>query len=187
MENNTILTLAIVKALAYTENGGAPSVEKEKAGQSGELKSMFQFEPETWKAYSKQITGQENLPITPQNEAVVVAGKVNSWLKQGYNTMQIASLWNSGTPDGYKDNVGINKEGVKYNTPEYAKKVQNYTDEFITQAGKHLAQNQTLPQNPQTTPVSAPMNPQLANVNGGGNFGNQGLAQQTMQAKNPMV
>lgn len=122
--------VAVMKALAYTENGGKPT--DPKAGASGELKSIFQFMPDTWKVYSKQITGKDDIPLTPENESAVVYGKVDKWLKEGYDVNQIASMWNAGEqkPDAYKYNVGRNKQGVPYNTPKYAKKVYDYAKQF---------------------------------------------------------
>lgn len=148
------LTLAITKALAYTENGGKPDINNEQQGKSGEMKSIFQFLPATWKEYSKQVTGQDNLPLTPVNEAAVVGGKVNQWVeqfsKEGKSPEQIASaigsLWNSGHTDPNIEGSGINKEGVKYDAPGYAKKVAKYTQQFLSSASDHLAQN-TEPQN----------------------------------------
>jgi hypothetical protein len=134
------LKLAIVKALAYTENNGKPKVNNLKAGQSGELKSIFQFLPATWKADSKKVTGQDNLPLTPQNEAAVVMGTispiVDAGLKAGKSPEQIAteigSYWNSGSTQGAsKGLIGTNKSGVNYNVPAYAKKVSDYTDKFL--------------------------------------------------------
>ena len=84
--------LSIVKALAYTENGGAPDISNLSAGQSGEEKSIFQFMPDTWKIYAKQVFGDPNTPLTPENESVVTYQKVNNWLNEGYSVKQIASM-----------------------------------------------------------------------------------------------
>lgn len=123
--------LLITKALAYAENGGKPG--KPVAGKTGEMKSIFQFTPDTWKLYSKQIAGKE-LPLTSENEAFVVNGKVQKWLDDGHTVEEIASMWNAGEqrPDAYKQNwKGINKKyGVAYDTPAYASKVKSYHDSF---------------------------------------------------------
>lgn len=147
------LALAITKALAYTENGGKPSLNNEKAGKSGELKSIFQFEPATWKVYSKQVTGNDNLSLTPENEAAVAYGKVSQWVqqftKEGKNPQQVAtaigSLWNSGNSDPNVAGTGVNKSGVKFDAPAYAKKVADYTTQFLgdTETKPMLASAQT--------------------------------------------
>lgn len=128
---------AIVKALGYTENGGKPTVSKK--GKTGELKSIFQFEPGTWANYSKQVFGKE-VPLTPDTETHVVQQKVSKWLQSGYTPSQIASMWNAGIgePDAYTgkfsdgtSSTGVNKKyGVAYNVPEYVDKFNNYLKEF---------------------------------------------------------
>lgn len=138
--NNQTLVEAIVKALGYTENGGAPKVSNTKAGKSGELKSIFQFEPDTWKEDAGKILGDPNAPLTPDNETYVVQQEVSKWLSEGKNIKQIASMWNAGEgeQDAYtgefsdgSSSTGTNKEGINYNVPEYADKVENYTKQFL--------------------------------------------------------
>ena len=157
-------TLAIVKAIAYAENGGKP--KEIKAGKTGEMKSIFQFTPDTWKHYAKQISGDENLQMTPENESLVTYHKVGEWIKKGYNTEQIASMWNAGEhrPDAYKQNwKGINKKyGVAYDTPAYAKKVSDYAKQFesgkdeTTPANKGLIGGLIAQKAQQSTPQAIP-------------------------------
>lgn len=131
--DNTKKALITAKALAYTENGGKPG--QPKAGKTGEMKSIFQFTPDTWKHYAKEVTGDENLPLNTENEIQVVTSKCKQWYDEGKNTEQIASMWNAGEhkPDAYKQNwKGTNKKyGVSFDTPGYAKKVVGYTNQFI--------------------------------------------------------
>lgn len=151
---------AIVKALAYTENGGAPNMSNPTAGQTGEMKSIFQFEPGTWKAYAKQASGNPNLPLTPENESLVAYSKVDDWLKKGYSTSQIASMWNAGEgesnawegkfSDGSSSQGTNEKYGVKYDVPGYAQKVSSYAKQFL---GEVLSRNQ------QGTPTSQAQSP----------------------------
>lgn len=117
--------LKIVRALALTENGGKIP-DQAKAGQSGELKSIFQFTPGTWKMYSKEVLGHE-APMTNENESAVTYGKVAKWIQDGFKPDEIASIWNSGKPDSYlQDHKGTNKFGVKYDTPGYVKKFNEH-------------------------------------------------------------
>lgn len=136
------LALAITKALAYTENGGHVSLDSLKAGKSGEMKSIFQFLPSTWKRQSKEITGKDNLPLTPENEAAVAYGVISPLVEKGIKegkhpdeiATEIGSFWNSGRTDGAKKGlIGTNKKGVKYDVPAYAKKVVDYTNQFLNQ------------------------------------------------------
>lgn len=203
------LSMAITKALAYTENGGKPSVEGEKAGKTGEVKSIFQFEPTTWKEYSKQVTGQDNLPVTPANESVVALGKVSQWVKkfqdEGKNPQQIAtaigSLWNSGNPNPNVAGKGVNKKyNVKYDTPGYAKKVADYTDQFLNDSDMPDVsghQNSNVATNEQASAPGLLSNPtvetkpnkqvplsmqQLIANQSGQSQGNPGLAQKNINA-----
>ena len=146
--------LAIVRGLAMTENGGKiPNQKTEKAGQSGETKSVWQFMPDTWSSYAGQVLGNKKAPITPENEAAVVYGKVQSWynedIKDGYTPQQIieraASRWNAGeqNPDAYKQNYkGTNKEGINYNTPKYASSVLKYAKQAGEQSAIGTSQTQ---------------------------------------------
>lgn len=143
--------LAITKALAYTENGGTPNISNPSAGPSGEMKSIFQFEPGTWKTYAQQISGNANLPMTAQNESMIAYSKVNDWLQKGYSAEQIASMWNAGPgePNAYtgkfsdgSSSQGTNaKYGVKYDVPGYAKRVLNYTQQFESQGNQNTQTN----------------------------------------------
>ncbi len=130
------LANAIVRAIGYVENGGKPDVNKLKPGASGEMKSVFQFTPATWKLYSKQVMGKE-VPLSPDAETFVVHKKVKDWLDNGYNPEQIASMWNAGErrPDAYKENwKGVNKYGVAFDTPGYVKKFKNHLDQFSNES-----------------------------------------------------
>lgn len=131
---------AMTKAIAYAENGGAPDIDNPIAGKTGELKSIFQFTPNTWKNYAKQTFGDENTVLNADNETYVVMNKVKGWLDEGYKPEQIASMWNAGTgePNAYtgkfsngKPSVGVNKKyNVKFNVPEYTQKVLKYYNQF---------------------------------------------------------
>lgn len=167
----------IIKAIAYTENGGKPNVNKLKSGKSGETKSMLQFMPATWKEYSKQTSGQDNLPMTPENEALVTYHKVGDWLNSGYSPEQIFSMWNSGRPDAYKQGVkGVNSKGIKYDTPSYVKKATNFLSQFNKETQKNPTDNMgqvvmqndqssgMIPQSSQTPPQSGLIAPQMKQI-----------------------
>jgi hypothetical protein len=162
--------LAILKAIAHTENGGKIDLNNLKAGKTGEAKSLFQFTPDTWKAYSKQVTGQDNMPLTPENEVTVVHKKVSDWVDKGFKPEQIASMWNAGEgePDAHtgkfsdgSPSTGTNKKyGVKFDVPSYAKKVVQYTNQFskeLTSGGQPEVQQPTANSTaPTTIPPATP-------------------------------
>lgn len=162
MDEKESLANAITKALAYQENGGKLDLNKISAGQSGEMKSIFQFTPDTWKTYSHEVFGKE-MPLNNDNETYVVNEKVKKWIDEGKNTSQIASMWNAGPgrPNAYKENwKGKNKYGIEYDTPTYAKNVLDYAKKFYK---KEPDISNTQPQNSSTEPanissVSVPQN-----------------------------
>lgn len=161
MNEKELLADAITKGLAYQKNGGKLDLGKTSAGQSGEMKSIFQFTPATWKNYSKQVFGKE-MPLNNDNETYVVHQKVSKWLDEGKTTSQIASMWNSGEkhPDAYmEDWRGTNSHGVSYDTPTYAKNVLNYAKKFYQE-------NQSKQTSPIQNQTNTPKSPVVDNQNG---------------------
>lgn len=163
--------LDIVKALAYTENGGAPDISNPSAGKTGEEKSIFQYEPGTWANDSKQVFGKEGIPLTPGTESIVTYSKVNDWLQKGYTAPEIASMWNAGIgePDAYTgkfsdgtSSVGINKKyGVKYDVPGYVDKFNKYLSSFSTEGGTDVSTPPTMTET--SLPTSASASPAIPN------------------------
>jgi len=112
------------KAIRQMESGNRAVTPSEGSTLGGA--SRYQFTHGTWKKYAKEILGDENAPLSLENENQVAYTKIKKWKDQGYNVGQIASMWNAGEgrPDAYKENWrGTNKYGVKYDTPAYAEKV----------------------------------------------------------------
>lgn len=175
------LAALTTKALGYTENGGKPDIKNPKSGKTGETASIFQFEPGTWKAYSKQVLG-DDAPMTADNETHVVLQKVNNWLEQdikdGYSpeesAKRAASRWNAGVgePDAYTGKFsdgsassGVNKKyGVKYDVKGYVDKFQKYLDEFSggEKTQPEVKQNQVAVA--PVTPVSPEQQPQANKI-----------------------
>lgn len=148
--DNDKLAEAVTKAIGYTENGGAPT--EAVAGKSGELKSIFQYEPGTWKKDAQQFLGDANAPLTRDNETYVTLSQVKQWLKKGYEPEQIFSMWNAGIgePDAYtgkfsngESSTGTNKHGVKYSVPHYVNTGMKYLKEF---SGSDTTNETTTPQ-----------------------------------------
>lgn len=131
---------AVTKGLAYTENGGKPNIENPSSGKTGEMKSIFQYEPKIWHSYSKEILGNNQSPMTADSETYVTNQKVLKWLKEGKTVSQIASIWNSGDENAYtgkfsngSSSKGMNKQyGVNFDVPGYAGKVLDYTKGFLS-------------------------------------------------------
>lgn len=115
--------VALAKAIRQHETGN-----RQIAGATGELASRYQFMPTTWKTEAKRILGDENAPLTLENENKVAYTRIKEWKDAGYDVGQIASMWNSGNPDMYaKGNRGVGQSSenpnVTYNVPKYVKSV----------------------------------------------------------------
>jgi hypothetical protein len=109
--------IKLMQALREHESGG----NYEAKGASGEY-GAFQFMPATWKNLSKKYLGQENAEMTKANQNQVAYKYIFDLKNQGYTPAQVASIWNSGSPD-WEGKVGVNKAGVKYDTPSYVRNV----------------------------------------------------------------
>jgi|ERR1700734_234256 len=144
--NNKPLTEAqlAAKAIAYTENGGKPNLANPSAGKSGELKSIFQFEPSTWAADSQEVFGKSGVPLNNDTESYVATQMIEKQLQEGKTLPQVFSSWNAGPgePDAYtgkfsngQPSVGRNKEGVSFNVPAYVKTAMNYYNQFSQDSG----------------------------------------------------
>lgn len=154
---NPALAIAVTKALGYTENGGQPNIKNPSAGKSGEMKSIFQYTPATWKAVAGKYLGNPNAPLTPDDETVATTARVSDWLDKGYTPEQIFSMHNAGVgePDAYtgkfsdgSSSSGTNKYGVKYNVSDYVKKGMKYLSEFDPDIKSKVSSVQGAPDTP---------------------------------------
>lgn len=160
---NPTIIKALTKAIAYNEHNGEPKSVK---GKSGEMASIFQYTPPTWKAYSTEVLGKET-PLDPNTESYVTAAKVGKWLEAGYTPEQVLSMWNagSGEPNAWmgkfqKDtgshhsgdpSKGVNaKYQVPFDVPGYVKKGMGYFNQFSKEdGGQEQQQQQGVQQDPQ--------------------------------------
>jgi hypothetical protein len=110
----------LCSAIAKQESGSDYSAK----GGSGEH-GAYQFMPDTWSSWAGQYLGDKNAPLTVENQNKVAYSKVSELKNKGYNPAQIASIWNSGSPN-WQGKVGVNKFGVKYDTPSYVRGVSQY-------------------------------------------------------------
>lgn len=100
-----------IETRGHSDCGGA-------RGGSGEH-GCLQFQPATWRAYSREFYG-EIVKITPEREREVAIFKVQQWLDAGYSPRQIFLIWNQGNPSPCK--AGVNKFGVRFDSCAYANK-----------------------------------------------------------------
>jgi len=126
----TIKNLA--SAIKRQESGGSKDPYNAK-GASGEY-GAYQFMPDTWKGWAKTHLGDANAPLTMENQNKVAYNQIKQWKDKGYNPAQIAAAWNAGEgslkDDAWKNKVGVNQYGVKYDTPSYVKNVSQYYQEM---------------------------------------------------------
>lgn len=139
-------------AIRQTESGG----NFQAKGKSGEY-GAYQFTEPTWNTYAKKHG--VNVPLTqatPEQQNEVAYKQIKEWKDQGMNVGQIASMWNSGKSDAYLDTdyKGVNKKGVNYDVPAYAKSVAT-----AYQTLKNGGQVQTDPNNPSSVPNQNAYNP----------------------------
>ncbi len=116
----------LAKAIRTKESGNRAVLPAEGSKLGGA--SRYQYTHDTWKATAGKYLGDQNAPLSLQNENKATYLKIKDWKDKGYNPAQIASMWNAGErrPDAYKQNwKGTNKYGVSYDTPKYVAGVYN--------------------------------------------------------------
>jgi len=171
--------LNLAKSIGRAETGDASPDAYNKKGASGES-GRYQFMPSTWKEWSKDHLGIDNAPMTIENQNKVAYSQVKKWKDMGLTPAQIASKWNSGRENAYKDGLkGTNNLGVTFNVPDYVKKVSQFYNESKGQGSSPSIQEQSqLPEESvnqqreeliaQQQPVST--NPDKAEPTAAGNF-----------------
>jgi len=112
----------LAKAIRQRESGGNFNA----VGDAGTSKGGYQWQPATWKAHAKEILGNENAEMTPENQNAVAYGVILKDKQKGLNPAQIAAKWNSGEPDGWENKRGVTTikgQKIKYDVPAYVKEV----------------------------------------------------------------
>lgn len=104
-------------AIVTVESGGNCDA-RGKSGESG----CMQWLDSTWRKWSKDVYGYVQ-EMTPSRERYVAYRKIETWLNDGYSAKEVAAIWNSGSPVGWKNKRGINAHGVAYDVPLYVSKV----------------------------------------------------------------
>jgi hypothetical protein len=121
--------LNLAKAIRRAETGTSTDPYNAK-GASGEA-GAYQFMPETWKQWSGQYLQNPNAEMSVENQNKVAYSRIKELKDQGLNPAQIASMWNSGKAEAYKEGLkGTNKQGVNYDVPAYVKKVSQHYNEL---------------------------------------------------------
>lgn len=137
----------LAKAIRQMESGNRAVLPGEGAAVGGA--SRYQYTHGTWKAVAGKYLGDPNAPLNLENENKATYLRIKDWKDQGYNPAQIASMWNAGEgrPNAYKENWrGINKYGVKYDTPAYVNKVYSEYQRLKALTPKQEQQKVNIPQ-----------------------------------------
>lgn len=120
--------IALAKAIRQTESNNNFT----QKGASGEM-GGYQWMPGTWQTHAKNVLGDPNAAMTPENQNAVAYVTLKQWKDQGLNPAQIAAKWNSGSEAGWENKVGKNSQGVAYDVPAYVKKVTDLYQTFRPQ------------------------------------------------------
>lgn len=129
MNPNDPDVIALSKAIIQHESGG----DFNAVGDAGTSHGAAQWQPETWKAQAKEVLGDENAQMTPQNQKAVIQVEIAKDKAAGLNPAQIAAKWNSGSPTGWENKIGttsINGQQIKYNVPAYVKSVTDLYQQY---------------------------------------------------------
>lgn len=123
--------LALSRAILLQEGGGKPAYNAK--GASGE-EGAGQWMPGEFAA-DATAAGLDPNDMSPENQDKVVYATVKSQKDKGMQPAEIASEWNSGSPDNYENHSGVNSKGVSYDTPAYVQGVKKYYDQLTAQSG----------------------------------------------------
>lgn len=143
MDDNAINTQAknLTKAIFQHESG----LNYNAKGDAGTSTGAGQWQKATWQSQAKDVLGDENAPMTPENQSVVAQGTIRKLIKQGKNAADIAAIWNSGSDKDWQGKVGvtnINGQQIKYNVPKYVKDVTDLYHSYKDGSGDTPSTNQ---------------------------------------------
>lgn len=114
------------RSIKRVENPGGDPNQKGGSGEWGD----YQYTKATWDADTKKYgLNYQFGTATREQQNEVAYKKFSDLKKQGYTPAQIASIHNSGKPE-WQGNVGVNKFGVKYDTPKYVDSVMKAYEEI---------------------------------------------------------
>lgn len=137
--NNTLdpQVVSLAQSIRQVESGGNWNA-KGASGESG----AYQWTPDTWKAHAQTVLGDQNAEMSPSNQNAVAYSVIKQWKDEGLNPAEIAAKWNSGSPKGWENKVGVNSLGVQYDVPSYVKKVTDAYQTFKQQNIGNMGTNQ---------------------------------------------
>lgn len=129
--------LDLTHAIALQESGSGGKPNYSAIGDNGTSKGAYQWQPGNFEAAAK-AAGLDPNDFSPQNQDKVAYSEVKAYKDKGYDPGQIASLWNSGSPNNWQNHSGtttINGKQLSYDTPTYVKGVQKYYQQLTQSQG----------------------------------------------------
>lgn len=159
----------LAKAIRERESGG----NFKAVGDAGTSKGGYQWQAGTWKEHAKKTLGDENAPMTPENQNAVAYKMIKTWKDQGKTPAQIAAKWNSGQFDNWENKRGHNKKlGLDYDVPAYVKAVtDNYQRIKAESSGTaYASESEVVAEKPKKTLLEKTSNT-LDTIFGGGKIG----------------
>lgn len=147
--------LNLSRAIRTVESGDNPNAK----GASGEF-GIGQWMPGNFESAAKKY-GLDPADRSQGNQEHVLYNQIDEQLKAGHSQSEVASWWNSGKYDP-TGNVGVNKEGVKYDTPGYVAKVQKAYEQSA-QGQSEAPQTQQQQPSPSLLPNPINIGSELAN------------------------
>lgn len=124
-KDGTQLDPAVVnmaRAIRTVESNGDYNAK----GDNGQSFGAYQFNGSNFQDWAK-THGLNPSDTSPVNQDKVAYYQMKSYKDMGFSPEQVAAAWNAG-PNKAKDgswqkNVGVNSQGIKYDTPGYVNKV----------------------------------------------------------------
>lgn len=120
--------LRLTHSIALAESGSNGKPNYNAVGDAGTSKGAYQWQPGNYEAAAKEA-GLDPNDFSPANQDKVAYSQVKKYKDEGLDPGQIASKWNSGSPNNWQNHSGtvtINGQQVHYDTPAYVKKVQGF-------------------------------------------------------------
>lgn len=144
--------LRLTHAIALSESGknGVPNYNA--VGDAGTSHGAYQWQPGNFEA-SATAAGLNPADKSPTNQDKVAYYQVMQDKNAGLDPGQIASKWNSGSPNNWQNHSGskvINGQTISYDTPAYVNRVkQNYQQLLGGESDSPTTQTQTQTPTPQ--------------------------------------
>jgi hypothetical protein len=176
--------VALMRAVAKHESGNKYQTPTGKDGEQG----AYQMTPGFISAHAPKYLAPGSYDpnnLDPVSQDKLAYGVMKEWGSSGLNAAQVASKWNSGNPNAYKQNhVGTSPGGAAYDTPRYVANVtkdfnsnidqnqQSHTNSSQTDNGLGAFTPQTSPDQTKASPPPPP--PPPAQSGNGNSMSNEG-------------